>query len=350
MDLRRDRALARAVLDHRVDQQALDEDEDHQRDERDQDVEGPDASAFGEPSDSGRNHPADAVGARTSAPNRAAGTAAASARRRCRVLGCGWATASAVYGRRRRKRPLTAREGGRPLLQERQHALLEVARGGRSLLERGLELELGVHAREQPSVELLLDARVRRGGPAARRAASSSTAPSNSSSAATRLIRPHSSACARRDPLAEHRDLGRAREADALREQQRRAAVRDQPDVDEREQEVGGLARHDQVAGQRQRAADPHRRAVHGRQHRLRQPPQAGDDRVVALAQRRPDVRMALRRGVEAGLQVGAGREAAARAGDDDGAHIVVGLRLADGGEQVESRTACPTRSSCPGG
>ncbi len=42
VDLRRHAALAGAELDHRVDQQALDADEDHEPDQRDQDVERPD--------------------------------------------------------------------------------------------------------------------------------------------------------------------------------------------------------------------------------------------------------------------------------------------------------------------
>ena len=44
--------------------------------------------------------------------------------------------------------------------------------------------------------------------------------------------------------------------------QQRGAAVGHQADVDEREQEVGALRGEDQVAAQRQRAADADGRAV----------------------------------------------------------------------------------------
>ena len=47
VDLRRDAPLARAELDQRVDQQALDPDEDHEADRRDQDVERPDRVGVG---------------------------------------------------------------------------------------------------------------------------------------------------------------------------------------------------------------------------------------------------------------------------------------------------------------
>src|SRR4051794_23801136 len=56
-------------------------------------------------------------------------------------------------------------ELGRALAQERLHALHEVARAGHLLLDRRLELELLVHARVDPGVELAL-----RAGVGARRA------------------------------------------------------------------------------------------------------------------------------------------------------------------------------------
>src|SRR5215210_9351278 len=51
-------------------------------------------------------------------------------------------------------------ELGRPLAQERLDALHEVAGGGHLLLRRRLELELLVHPRVDPRVELALGARV----------------------------------------------------------------------------------------------------------------------------------------------------------------------------------------------
>src|SRR4051794_37841428 len=51
-------------------------------------------------------------------------------------------------------------ELGRPLAQEGLDALDEVARRGHLLLRGGLELELLVHARVDPRVELALGARV----------------------------------------------------------------------------------------------------------------------------------------------------------------------------------------------
>ena len=166
------------------------------------------------------------------APARSRRQAAASMRRRRRVLelDCGhgvgsiWTGGAGAAGHR----PL---EGGRALLQERLHALQEVA--GRRGLAAGSSpraraarpCRANSHAlswRLTPAY-----ARGRAGRPAA--AASSSTAPSNSSSAATRLIRPHSSAWRGADPLAEHRHLGRAREADPLRA---RAATSRRPGPD----------------------------------------------------------------------------------------------------------------------
>src|SRR5436190_23215746 len=56
-------------------------------------------------------------------------------------------------------------ELGRPLGQEGLDALHEVARRGHLLLRRRLELELLVHARVDPGVELTLRAGVRAGRP-----------------------------------------------------------------------------------------------------------------------------------------------------------------------------------------
>src|SRR5215217_3375827 len=56
-------------------------------------------------------------------------------------------------------------EPGRPLAQEGLDALHEVARGGHLLLRRRLELELLVHPRIHPGVELALGAGVGARGP-----------------------------------------------------------------------------------------------------------------------------------------------------------------------------------------
>jgi hypothetical protein len=53
--------------------------------------------------------------------------------------------------------PSPAPERGRPLLEKCPHALLEVARRRRLLLDRRFEFELLAHAGEQPGVELLFD-------------------------------------------------------------------------------------------------------------------------------------------------------------------------------------------------
>ena len=145
-----------------------------------------------------------------------------------------------------------------------------------------------------------------------------------------------------RHALAEQRHLGGAPGADAGRDEDRRAAVGNQADVDEREQEVGRLGGEHEVARERQRAADPDRRPVDGGEHRLGHPPHAGDDRVIALAQRRADVRAAVGRRVEARAQVGAGGERAPGAGDRHGAHAVVAGGQLDRGEQVDAQLPVP--------
>ena len=97
----------------------------------------------------------------------------------------------------------------------------------------------------------------------------------------------------RRDALAEHRHLGCTRVADAGGEEGGRAAVRDEPDVDERQQQIGRLGGDDQVCGQRQRATDPDRRPVDGGDHRLRHLAESRDDRVVDVLEPRAQVRQA---------------------------------------------------------
>ena len=89
-----------------------------------------------------------------------------------------------------------------------------------------------------------------------------------------------------RQALAQHRQLTRPRHPDPRRQEQRGAAVGDEADVDEGQQEVGALGGHDQIAAQRQRAADADGGAVDGGEHRLGQLADRVHDRVVALGQR----------------------------------------------------------------
>src|SRR6266850_1807191 len=111
--------------------------------------------------------------------------------------------------------PLSPREACRALLHERHRALDEIVAAGHLLLDFGLLLELLVR---DDAVDQAPLQRLRRW-----------------------------------QTLAEHRQLARARHADARRQEQRGAAVRHEADVDEREQEVGARGGHDQVAAQRQR-------------------------------------------------------------------------------------------------
>jgi hypothetical protein len=96
--------------------------------------------------------------------------------------------------------------------------------------------------------------------------------------------------------------------------------VRSQPDVHEREQEIRAAGGEDQIASHRQRASDPHRRAVDGGDDGLGHIPEPEDDRVID----RLDVRMTLRRRVEATAQIGAGGKPASRAADLDCPHARV--------------------------
>ena len=151
VDLRRHAALAGAVLDHRVDQQALDPDEDHQADRA---RSGCRASGCRRRSASRRSP------AGTSPRTRRARASAPRGARPAGPLPAREGDAGSWTGLQpRRRQYMDGRPGaaghrpsnvGGPLLQERQHALLEVAgRRGRCWID-GLELELGVHAREQP--------------------------------------------------------------------------------------------------------------------------------------------------------------------------------------------------------
>ena len=135
-------------------------------------------------------------------------------------------------------------------------------------------------------------------GPPARRAASAAVSPARLSSCDDAVDQPPLERLRRGQPLAEHRELHRARHAHARGNEQRRAAVGYQADVHEREQEVGALGCDDQIAAERERAADPDGRPVYGGHHRLGHLADAGHDRVVALGQRPVDVRPAVGRDV----------------------------------------------------
>jgi putative glutamine amidotransferase len=113
-------------------------------------------------------------------------------------------------------------------------------------------------------------------------------------------------------------------------------------DVHEGEHQVGGLAREHEIAGERQRAADPDRRPVDRRQHRLGHAADTGDDRVVALAQRLAHVRVAVGRGLEAGLEVGPGRERPTVPGDRHRPHGLVARGQLDGRPQVVPELGVP--------
>src|SRR3954467_4142178 len=303
-------------------------------------------SAFGEPPDSGNSSPAWARGAASRSPAAAAGNAS-SRRRRMRAPGTG----PAVYGRDRRRRAANRRgvsersptaEARRALLHEGLDALEEVAGGRELLLDRRLELQLLLHAGELPGVELPLGAGVGAGRPLREPGGELLRG------GLERVVGHHPvdetplMSRGGGHPLAQHGHLRGTCEPDALGDQQRRAAVGHQADVHEGQQEVGRLGGDHEVAGQREAAADARGGAVDGGQHRLGHRADAGDDRVIALAQGAADVRAALGRGVEARLEVGARAERAPVAGDQHGAHVVVDRRLLDRGPQVVRQRPIP--------
>src|SRR5919205_2641889 len=125
--------------------------------------------ALGEPPDSGVIASANALPANRSRRPRTARRAIARAPAR-RVGRTGAKGAGILFTGRVAKAPGAGRsvafEHRRAALPEGGHALVEVPRGGESLLDLGLEVELAGHVHVQPPVELALDARVR-----ARRAA-----------------------------------------------------------------------------------------------------------------------------------------------------------------------------------
>ena len=220
------------------------------------------SSAFGEPPLSGVSAPAKAAPASTArsggqdeapAPARrrdAEGTSSGTARRRESYA---WSRRRPHVARLSARRtrawrfwtkaatPSTKSPRARHLLLDRRPR----ARAARSMprVEPGVELALGAGVGARRARRQAVEQRVDLGLEARRRRP-------------TRLIRPHSSACAARHALAEHRHLGRAREADARGDEDRRAAVGHEPDVHEGQQEVGRLRGDDEVGGQREREPD----------------------------------------------------------------------------------------------
>src|SRR3954451_5995307 len=305
-------------------------------------------SACGDPPDSGENASPNAVAANARSNTTAAGRLSASARRRVwrrRAKGSG-----IVCTARRTGRPpavfLPTFEHGAAARQKRRHALREVGGGGHLALDLRLELELLAHAPVDPRVELALDARVRARRPGGEALEQGVGLGREGVVGHDAVHQAPGKRLGRRDALAEHRHLRGAGEADAARHDQRRAAVRDEADVHEREQEVGRLGRDDEVARQRERRADPRGRPVHRGEDRLRHLADELDDRVVALAQEAPDVGVPVGRALVVGArdvaQVGAGRERAPGAGEPHGAHGVVAGRLTQRGEELLAEPGVP--------
>ena len=144
------------------------------------------------------------------------------------------------------------------------------------------------------------------------------------------------------DALAQHHHLRRAREPDPRRDEGGRAAIGDEADVHEREQEVGRLGGEHEVGRERERAADADCGTVDRGDHRLRHLADTGDDRVVALLQPGTQVGQPVRSLLARLREVGAGRERAAGAGDQDGADRLVGGEVLDRLAQVEPELQVP--------
>ena len=155
------------------------------------------------------------------------------------------------------------------------------------------------------------------GDSAARRAASVARLGGQELAAGTtRLTSPNRSASAADSGSGSSASSSGLRRADEPLEDPRRAAVRDQADLAEREHEPGGLGGDPEVAGERERGAGAGGDAVDRRDDRLGQAAHRPDQRVVALADldvERGGV------GLEPLAQVLAGAERPAGAGEDDG-------------------------------
>ena len=122
----------------------------------------------------------------------------------------------------------------------------------------------------------------------------------------------------RTQPPSAAQPLERARVTEKTRDEERAARVGDEADVDERRHEDGRVRGDADVARARERHPRAGGGAVDGRDDRLLERADREDVRVIARAQAVADV---ARRLAELG-QVLPDAEAAARAGDDDGAHV----------------------------
>ena len=135
-----------------------------------------------------------------------------------------------------------------------------------------------------------------------------------------------------RQPFAQQRQLHRARLADQPRQQPGRAAIRHQADAAERLQEIRRARAQDHVAHQREAHAGAGGRAVDRGDDRAMQVAQTAQERMECGFERRARIALA-RLLVVAALQIGAGAECAARAGQHQATHL--GLLLVDGIERL---------------
>src|SRR5438128_10289879 len=129
-------------------------------------------------------------------------------------------------------------EARRALLRERDRALEEVLAARHLALQLGLELELLVHARVQPVVELALATRVGASRPCRQALSQLSRLAGELLVLDDAVDEPPLERLRRGHPLTEHRELRGTCHAHARWQEQRGAAVGHEPDVDEGEQEV----------------------------------------------------------------------------------------------------------------
>src|SRR5580692_9592669 len=122
---------------------------------------------------------------------------------------------------------LLAGEGGLSLLKEGGDALVEVPRAAELALDLGLELEVLGHPGVEPVVELALGARVGPGGAVAEPLEQVVGPGGELVVRPARVDQADVDRLGRGDGIAEQRHLGRPGEADAGRDEQRRAAVGD---------------------------------------------------------------------------------------------------------------------------
>ena len=156
------------------------------------------------------------------------------------------------------------------------------------------------------------------GAPLASRPTILSTSAANSSSGRDVADQAGVVGLPRGERLGEQRHPHRAGPADGRGDRRRRTAVGHQPDPGEGEQERRGLGGHDEVGGERGRAADAGRHAVDRGHDRLGAARDGPDDPVGGVE--RADVEALV--GVLAG-DVGAGAERRSGAGQHDDPHVV---------------------------